>query len=126
MEQMTFDFEGPALTDEERIVWGVILDHRGKGHEIKGQTIAARIGMEYTTVRATIAHLVNVHHKLIGSNGRGYYVPVTPAEIAEVTKSLRHRGIMILVRAARLQKTSLVEIFHQASLEFQRDGETNG
>ena len=88
--------------------------------------IARRTGIDYTRVRAVIAHLINEHHKLIGSNGKGYYVPVTPSEVAEVTKSLRHRGIMILVRAAQLQKTSLVDIWNQTYLEFERElHETN-
>jgi hypothetical protein len=106
------------MTQEEKAVWNCVRVYMGKRHEIPGAAIAEITGIEYDRVRAVIAHLVNYHHKLIGSNGKGYYVPVTADEVAEVTKSLRHRGIMILVRAAKLQKTSLVEIFNQARLEF--------
>lgn len=117
-EQMTLSFDGPQMTEEQRAVWAYIKDHEGKGKEILGSMIAERTGIDYDTVRAIISHLITKHHKLIGSNSRGYFVPVTPDEIAEVTKSLRHRGIMILVRAAQLQKTSLVEIWNQTYLEY--------
>lgn len=119
-EQLVFDFNAP-LMPEEQAVWDCIKLRRGKGSEIPGPVIASRTGIDYTTVRAIIAHLVNHKHKLIGSNSKGYYVPVATAEIDEVTRSLRHRGIMILVRAARLQKTSLTEIFRQSFLEFEEE-----
>jgi hypothetical protein len=119
MQQEMLNFNGPDLTGEQQAVWECVWDRRGRGFEILGPAIAEMTGIEYTRVRAIIAHLINHHHKLIGSNAHGYYVPVTPDEIAEVTKSLRHRGIMILVRAARLQKTSLTEIFNQSYMEFK-------
>ena len=120
-EQLALNFDGQPLTDEERAVWELIRTQRGKGYEVPGTLIAEATHVEYDRVRAIIAHLVNAHHKLIGSNGNGYYIPVTKDEIDEVTRSLRHRGIMILVRAAKLQKTSLVEIFNQASIEFKAE-----
>mgnify|MGYP000992449303 FL=1 len=125
-EQLQLNFEGHPLTEEEKAIWDIVAARSGKGSEILGPEIARRTGIDYTRVRAVIAHLINEHHKLIGSNGKGYYVPVTPSEVAEVTKSLRHRGIMILVRAAQLQKTSLVDIWNQTYLEFERElHETN-
>jgi hypothetical protein len=122
-EQMQLNLDGPQLTVEQRAVWDCIRDHRGKGNEILGTEISRMTGIDYTSVRAIIAHLINKHGKLIGSNGSGYFIPVTPAEIAAVTKSLRHRGIMILVRAAQLQKTSLVAIFNQTLLEYEYENE---
>jgi len=122
-EQGQLNLDGPQLTVEQRAVWDCIRDRRGKGNEILGTEISRMTGIEYTTVRAMIAHLITKHGKLIGSNGNGYFIPVTPAEIAAVTKSLRHRGIMILVRAAQLQKTSLVAIFNQTLLEYEYEKE---
>lgn len=120
-EQLTLDFQSQPLMPDEKAVWGCVKDRRGKGCEILGQSIATQTGIEYTTVRAIIAHLINHKYKLIGSNSKGYYIPATPEEIDEVTRSLRHRGIMILMRASRLQKTSLVEIFQQSCIEFERE-----
>ncbi len=118
MEQLQLNFDPSEFTSEEAAVWGCLRDRRGKGREIIGTRIAEITGIEYDRVRAIIAHLVSHHDRLIGSNASGYYIPVTREEIAEVTKSLRHRGITILVRAARLQKTSLVEIWNQTYLEY--------
>ncbi len=125
-EQLTLDFQTQPLMPDEQAVWDCIKDRRGKGSEVLGTVIASRTGIDYTTVRAIIAHLINHKHKLIGSNSKGYYIPVAPEEIAEVTRSLRHRGIMILVRAARLQKTSLVEIFQQSCLELGQEVKKHG
>jgi hypothetical protein len=121
-EQMTLNFDNLILDREEEAVWMAMQARRGKGNEIGGRDIARKTGLEYDRVREVIAHLVTGHHRLIGSNSRGYYVPVTAQEVSEVTRSLRHRGIMILVRAARLQKTSLEEIFHQGRLELEKEG----
>jgi hypothetical protein len=115
MQQATLNFD---LTNEEAAVLGIIEKHRGKGSAILGKAIGSITGIEYDRLRAVISHLVNDHGYLIASNSKGYYVPVTADEISEATRSLRHRAIMILVRASRLQKISLEEIFHQARMEF--------
>jgi len=124
-KQLTLDLNAQPLMPEEKAVWDCVKDCAGKGNEILGTVIATRTGIGYTTVRAIIAHLINHKYKLIGSNSKGYYVPVAPEEIDEVTKSLRHRGIMVLVRAANLQKTSLTEIFKQSCLEFEQEVKKN-
>ncbi len=116
MEQGTFDFD---LTDEESLVLQALGQHKGKGAAILGRDITITTNIEYDRLRAVISHLVNEHGYLIASNSKGYYVPVTAEEISEATRSLRHRGISILVRAARLQKTSVEDIFNQSRMEFQ-------
>jgi hypothetical protein len=121
-EQTSIDFtdrKAPMLTDDERRVWWAISDHAGKEEAILGARVADLAQVDYDTVRAIISHLVNFHGYLIASCSRGYYVPVTPEEIAAATRSLRHRGIMILRRAARLQNSSLEEVFHQGRLELE-------
>ncbi len=117
-EQLALNFSEPALNHEEWRVWNCVRDHRGKGNEILGTVIAERTGIEYDCMRAVISHLRRQHGKLIGSNAHGYYVPVTKEELYEVTKSLRHRGIMILVLASKLIGNSLEEVFHQGRIEF--------
>lgn len=118
-EQLTLNFDGYPMTNEEKDIWCIIEYRRGKGNEILGPEIARRTGIEYTRVRAVIAHLINEHHKLIGSNGKGYYVPINPAEVDEVVGSLEHRGIMILVRVAKLKKQAMVDVMHQAYLRYK-------
>lgn len=92
---------------------------KGKDKATLGANIASLTGISYCDVRQTISHLVNEHHCLIASYSRGYYIPVTAAEVDAATRSLRHRGISILVRASRLQKISLEDIYQQAKLEFK-------
>lgn len=122
-KQLAIDFtdrKAPILTDEERRVVALVSFRMGKDCAILGAGIAEAAGIDYTTVRAIIAHLVNNHGCLIASCARGYYTPQTDEEITEATRSLRHRGIMILMRAARLQKSSLEDIYHQAKLELEK------
>ena len=100
------------------MIINILQTCKGKDFSILGAKIASLTGITYDEVRAVISHLVNEHHCLIASYSRGYYVPVTAEEVDAATKSLRHRGIMILMRAARLQKQSLEDIFQQGKLEF--------
>lgn len=117
-EQGQLNLDGPTFTAEQQAVWNCIRDRRGRGNEILGTEISRITGIDYTRVRAVIAELINHKGRNIGSNSRGYYVPVTPDEIREATRSLRHRGIMILWRASKLTGNSLEEVFHQGRIEF--------
>lgn len=119
-EQLRLSFDSIPMTQEERAVWAAIEPRRGRGNEILGQRLADHLSMEYKRVRQIISHLVRTHHKLIGSNAKGYYVAITPDEIDEITRSLRHRGIMILVRAASIQKGAVTEVFKQGLIEFEQ------
>lgn len=122
-KQINIDFstrKAPILTDEEQRVWFAVSDRIGKDNAILGDRLAELARTDYDTVRAIISHLVNHHGYLIASHSRGYYVPITPEEIASATRSLRHRGIMILMRAAKLQKSSIEDVFGQAKLELEK------
>lgn len=105
------------MTFEENRRWEILRVYRGKDNAVTGKQIAEWTELEYDFIRSVISHLVNDHHFLIASNSKGYYVPETAEEIFEATRSLRRRGISILVRAARLQRTSVEEVFHQGVLE---------
>ena len=110
------------MTSEEHDISYIIGSHLGKDNAILGPVISEMTGHPYTEVRSIIAHLINDHGQLIASCQRGYYVPVTPEEISEATRSLRHRAIMILLRASRLQKISLDEVYGQGKLELKKEG----
>ena len=120
MDQITFDFE---LDREEQMIIDILQNCKGKEAAILGAKIASLTGISYYDIRQIISHLVNEHHCLIAAYSRGYYIPVTADEVDTATRSLRHRGISILVRASRLQKISVEDIFNQAKLEF--DGGLN-
>lgn len=109
-----------CLSDEEYKIWSEIQQHEGRANAIKVDVLAIRTGIEGVRIREIVSHLVKEHGKLIGSstgNPPGFYVITDRAELEKQIKSLRHRGIMCLVRAAALSKTSIEEIFRQGRLD---------
>lgn len=112
-------FQG-ALSDEEFKVWSVVQDHRGRENAVKADALAWQTGFDGVRVREIVSHLIREHGKLIGSstgNPPGFYIITDRSELEKQIKSLRHRGIMCLVRAAALSKTSIEDIFKQGRLE---------
>ncbi len=112
----------PGLTTEERAVLGLLK--KGRENAITEKAISDITGLSGVEVRAIIRHLILEHGYLIASavsTPAGFFVAETEDEVREATRSLRHRGISILIRAAKLQKLSLEEIFHQARMEFERE-----
>lgn len=119
-DQLSFDFDGPVLTVEQKAVWNCIQDRRGKGAEVLGTEISTRTGIEYDRVRAVIGILRRHKKKLIASNARGYYVPITKDELHEYFASMRRRGITILWTVSQQAGISLEEIFHQGKLDLSK------
>jgi hypothetical protein len=116
LDQLNIGFD---LTREEQAILACI--HKGKQNAWQVRSLAGATGLKHVEVRQIVRHLIMDHGVLIASsmgNPAGFYIPETAEEVAEATRSLRHRGIMILVRAAKLQKLSLEEIFHQGKIEF--------
>ena len=113
------DLEG--LDEEEAPVWKIIRELRGRESAVKVDQIAWQTGLKAQRVREVVAHLIIEHGKIIGSatsQPPGYYVIVDAEELRAHIKSLRHRGIMCLVRASKLSKQSIEDIFKQGRSEF--------
>lgn len=127
-EQLGIDFTTPTppktggeigeLTNEEMHISRLL--RRGKSNAIKERVLAAATGLQGVEVREKIRHLIMEHGVLIASCTHGFFIAETEEEIRAATLSLRHRGIMILMRAAKLQKISLKEIFNQTVMEFEQ------
>ncbi len=118
-----FDQDSIGLSDEEAKVWRIVREHSGRENAIKADALAWQTGFDGVKVREIVSHLVVRHGKVIGSstgNPPGFYVITDAAELDKHIKSLRHRGIMCLVRAAALSKSSVEEIFKQG--KFDMDG----
>ena len=116
-----FDQDIIGLDAEEAKVWMAIRGRAGKDSAIKADTIAWQTGLPEVKVREIVSRLVRVRGKLIGSstgNPPGFYVITDAEELKKHIGSLRHRGIMCLVRAAALSKTSIEEIFKQGIIDF--------
>lgn len=121
MDQAAFDFD-LELTDEERAVYGLL--RHGRARATSAREIAERTGMGDVQVRQTVRSLIMDRGILVASatdDPPGFFIAVTPDEIINATRGLRHRGIMILVRAARLQKSSLELVFNQGRLELESE-----
>ena len=108
-----------TLSEEQEAVWNCIKDRKGIGSEIKRKEISARTGLGDVAVRKAVSTLVNGHGRVIGSNRNGYYIPVTIKERDQVARSLRHRGIMILMRSAQITKSDMDNQYAQGKLEFE-------
>ena len=119
MDQTTFDFT-TKMTAEEAAVY-CCLQH-GRASAISARDLADRTGMSDVRIRQTVRSLIMERGILVASavdDPPGFFIAETPEEIITATRSLRHRGIMILVRAARLQKSSLELVFNQGRLEIE-------
>jgi hypothetical protein len=118
-DQIQIDFDGEAgeLTREELHILRLLEPGRKAARSVR--YLASMVGVPETRLRELVRHLIDDHGACIGSrtgSPPGYYVIEDPDEIEEVYRSLRHRGISILMRAARLKKTSLAEVFGQGEL----------
>ncbi len=117
MDQLAFNFE---LTSEERHVLGLLK--KGRANAVSVRDLAVKTGLGGVAVRQIVRCLIMERGILIASSvgdPPGYFIAETADEILSATKSLRHRGIMILMRAARLQKASVELVFNQARLELE-------
>lgn len=110
-----------GLDEEEARVWRVVRERRGRESAVKVDTVAGATGLTGQRVREIVSHLVIEHGRLIGSatgTPPGFYVITDGEELKRHIRSLRHRGIMCLVRAAALSKSSVEEIFKQGKIEY--------
>lgn len=110
------------LTDGEFSVWQIIERHKGRDNAVSVNQVAWQARMNEKGVREIVSELVRKHGKLIGSstgNPPGFYIIEDIKELESHIRSLRHRGISILYRAAQLSRTSITDIFKQTILEFE-------
>lgn len=119
-EQVQIDFEGveaEELTQEETQILSLL--QRGRDNALSVRHLAECVGVTEVRLREMVRHLIDVHGACIGSSTSkppGYYIITDPEEIDAVYRSLRHRGISILVRAAKLKQISITEVFGQGEL----------
>lgn len=109
-----FNQDLAGLDEEEAAVWTTLRGRLGRENAIKVDAVAWQTKIDSTRVREVVSH------KLIASatsNPPGFFVISNEEELRRHIRSLRHRGIMCLVRAAALSKTSVEDIFGQARLE---------
>ena len=114
---MSFDFE---MTNEERAIYRLLRSGRASAISVKA--LEEETGFPDKMVRQIVRDLIMDRGVLIGSSvgdPPGYFIPETAEEAITATRTLRHRGIMILMRAAKLQRCSVELVFNQARIEFE-------
>lgn len=122
-------FGPPMANIEARAAKTIQLHYRGHGQAVSVRGLSLILGTSERATRGIIQGLINVHGLPIGSSVNppaGYYWITDPEELEATCRSLRHRGIAILVRAAKLKKASLEAVFGQARMEYENGGPLNG
>ncbi len=121
MEQLALNFD---LTREEQVIVNCLWP--GRMRAVSASRISASTGINERRIRQVVRHLIDHHRLCIGSatdDPAGFFMLTDPGELADAIGALRHRGIMILVRAAKLSGNSIEEIFRQGRLELEVCGE---
>ena len=123
-EQMNiFDQEFEGLSSEEKLIWSIVREHRGKDHAIQVCELSREVNLPDRVVRGFVAKLRTEHGKLIGSRTTvkpGYYIITNREELNKYMASMRRRGIKILMAAAAAQKVSVEEVFKQGRLDLDK------
>jgi len=115
---MTLRHSDISLTFEESLLLGFLRQGRQNAQGVK--FLASMMKTSEVDLRDRVRHLIMEHGVCIGSNtskNPGYYLITEEDEIDCVYQSLRRRGIKILMRAAKLRRISLEEVFGQGVLE---------
>lgn len=110
------------LNDDER----KILDALGKGRDnavsVPNLVLATGI-FDERLLRKLVRHLIDDHGFCIGSSAAsvrpGYFLAETKAERIQTAKSLRHRAMSILKRAARVERNSILATFKKGLEELR-------
>jgi hypothetical protein len=117
--QARFDFT-PADLDEK--VLARLLPGRCNARHSKD--IAAELGVSDRRVRNSFSRLVLNRGIMIGSASSqpaGTFLAVTEEELADASRELFGRALVIMARGAKLRKASLSMVFRQACLAFDVD-----
>ena len=112
---------GPPMVEIEKKAADILGRRRGHGQALQVVAMARLLRTTERAARGIVQGLINIHGLPIGSSVNppsGYYWITDPDELDRTCRSLRHRGIAILVRASKLKKASLEAVFGQARLEY--------
>ena len=117
-EQMTFEQAGAfQMTAEQRAVWNVLREHRGRAAAIRIRTLVTVCSLPERKVREIVTSLILVFHLRIGSvysgSHPGYFVIETGAEAEATYEVLRGHALSILRRAAVIRRLSFPDLVGQ-------------
>ena len=109
------------LTPVERAVWNHLSTHaRGRKSAVKKKRLVRVIGVHERAIREAVKSLIEHHALPICSSPThpaGYYVPVTPDEIAEACKVLHGGALSLLYREKCLKGVSSSMLSRQVEID---------
>lgn len=109
-----------ALNSDERAVWDVLKNHRGRAHAIRKADLACAVGLPERKMREAIKSLVEKHRFRIGSTPThppGYFIIISDGEAWECCRRYRGQALSILVREMWLRRITRRELLGQLELE---------
>ena len=119
--------KGEDLTRLESAALRILQQHNGYENAISGPALAKKLKVNCRKVREIINHLIIDHLLPVASSTHphhaGYFLVATPAEAKQFYLAFRKRGITGLMKAARMEKTTLLEMSLQLSFDQYQDDE---
>lgn len=119
--------KGNPLNDKETTLMRILDNHKGAENVIAGKKLANLVELCERRLRERINHLIIEHLIPIGTCARhkysGYFLIATKEERLEFRNTFRKRGITGLIKAARVDKSSLLETSLQLTLDHYLTGE---
>lgn len=94
----------------------VLSRHIGRGHGIRVEALALRMGASERHVRRYVSELREDGIAICGTPTHGYYIAGTPQELEETCQFLRSRALHSLTLESRLRKVPLPDLIGQLHL----------
>lgn len=90
--------------------------HQGSAAGIGAKALAAELGVSPRKLRKLISAAREDGMAICGQPGTGYYVPVTPEELAQSCAFLEHRALHSLRLLSRMKHVSMPALLGQLKL----------
>lgn len=90
--------------------------HQGRDKGISAKALAADIGVPPRQLRRLVSAAREDGIAICGKPGSGYFVPVTPEELAESCAFLEHRALHSLRLLSRMKRVSMPALLGQLKL----------
>lgn len=95
----------------------MLAQHQGRARGIGAQALATRLGVSERRLRTLISRCREEEGAAIcGHPTTGYYLAVTPEELAQSCAFLEHRALHSLRLLSRMRKVSMPELIGQLKL----------
>jgi len=119
-DQLSLDFDRPALTEEQKQILSLL--RKGRKNAIREKALSAMTGISGVRVRQIIKHLTEHHGVLVVSstaNPPGFYFPETREEYRAGVAQYVNRIRSLAVRLRAMDREAYESLFGQERLAIQ-------